>query len=160
MGCGGQTEHGECAGVPCSHFVGWAASIQGGLKQHPGDAVAVSVKETVQAHQSSGQVLPKSPGSCSLRDRPLSSIFAPALAPIGLGCTYAPHPCHLSLPRCYPPSSLLACRRLSLPAAISPCPAAISPCPTALPRRRLSLPSTISPCCPPSLQTLLAHHHL
>ena len=45
---GGRTKRGECAGVPCSHFVGhemenradigWAASIQGGQKQHPGDA--------------------------------------------------------------------------------------------------------------------------
>ena len=39
-----------------------------------------------------GQALPKSPRSCSLCDRPLSSIFAPALAPIGLGHTCAPHP--------------------------------------------------------------------
>ena len=52
--CGGRTECSECTRVLCSHFIGhktengadigWAASIQGEWKQHPGDAVAVSVK--------------------------------------------------------------------------------------------------------------------
>ena len=133
---GGQTEHGECTGVPCSHFIGWAASIQGGRKQCPGNAVVVSAKETVQAHRSSGQVLPKSPGSRSLCDWPLSSIFAPALAPIGLGRTYTPHPCRLSLLPCC----------LYLPPIVSPCLP-----PSLLARRHLSLPPTISPCHPPSL---------
>ena len=121
----------------------------------------VSAKETVQAHQSSGQVLPKSPRSRFLHDRPLSSIFAP-VAPIGLGHTYAPHPCHLSLPHCHlslptaispcPPPSLLARHHLSLPVTISPCPS-----PSLLARHHLSLPTAISPC---PLPSLLSHCRL
>ena len=51
----------------------------------------------------SGQALPKPPGSHSLCDRPLLSIFTPALAPMGLGCTYVPQGPMVTRPHVFQP---------------------------------------------------------